>query len=95
MSWNQAVGSRRRTRSRRLSEKLQGLPAFRLRTERAGRLSEGESRFWTDQTLQIADGRPGLLCKKERRGTLSSTGLPCAERHDREEQVPAPALVAR
>ena len=87
----QAVGSRRWTRSRRLTEKLQGLPAFRLRTERAGRLSEGESRLGTDQTLQIPDGCPGLLCKKERRGTPSSTGLPRAEHHDREEQVPAPA----
>jgi len=53
----------------RVATTSEGLPAFRLRTERAGCLSEGESRLGTDQTLQIPDGCPGLLCKKERRGT--------------------------
>ena len=55
-TWNQAVGSCRWAHPRCLSEKLQGLPAFCLWTERTRCLSEGKPRIWTDLTLQIPDG---------------------------------------
>jgi len=83
------MGSCRRAHSRSHSEELQGLPAFHLRTERTRCLSEGEPQIWTDPTLQVPDGRSGHLCKKEGQETPSGAGLPCTERHDHEEQVPA------
>jgi len=51
-------------------------------------LPEGKPRIWTDLTLQIPDGRSSLLCKKEGQEIPSGTGLPHAEHHDHEEQVP-------
>jgi len=62
---DQTMGSHHRAHSRCHSEKLQGLPAFHLRTERTRCLSKGEPWIWTDPTLQVPDGRSGLLCKKE------------------------------
>jgi len=62
------VGPCRRAHPRCFSEKLQGLPALRLQTERTRRLSEGKPRIWTDLTLQVP-----FVKKKDGKQSVSRT----------------------